>query len=350
MYVSCNSLRLSLTLALAASLISSGWARAEDAPGPDCYVLSVGVDNYLNECPLSGDVADAFNNTFAFAGQKGKMFGTVYARTLVDADATRADIMKQMQDFAGNGKTGDYFVIFLSGRANTYCGTGAWYFAPFDEQPNTKTFDVSGQDILKAADVLVKQGKKVVVIANGSFSGRLAQEAEEYLNRYQDARGGGLIVAVSSSPMQTSSTVTCFSPFARAFADGLNGAADLDGDGKVTLQELKTFTYSRTYDFLRMNCNYRNQDSTVTWSRSLSPDSPRAGECTSPVTLAPRSCALACHFKCAGRERFWQTKNGASCWLKVSVLESRVEAERESLTSLCSEVQTFDSPMAMSHL
>jgi len=271
-----TSKRLPTILALAILMIPSGWVQATDGRLPDCYVLSAGIDNYLHEGKLSGDLNDARNATSAFAAQKGRMFNMVYARTLLDAQASHANIMKQMQDFSRLGKAGDFFVIFLSGHGGNYANNGGWYFCPYDENPNSTDADLTSTKILNAADVLMKQGKKVVVIVDACFSGNLGKAAEVYLNRYQDPRGGGLILALSSSGSQESQALGNFSAFAKAFADGLNGAADANRDGHVTLQELKTYSHNRTYELLRQAKNNARQDSTMLWSRSMSPNTPLA--------------------------------------------------------------------------
>ena len=271
----CNVKRLPLGVALAILMIGAGWARA-DGPVPDCYVLSAGVDNYPNEPKLSGDVNDARNATNAFAAQQGKLFGKVYARTLVDAEATHANILKQMQDFTRLGKAGDFFVFFLSGHGSFYSDHQTWYFCPYDESPNNTNGDLPQSQILDSADALVQQGKKVVVIIDACFSGQLAAAAQPYLNRYQDSRGGGLILFLSSSSSQTSNALGQYSAFARAFADGMAGNADLNHDGTITLSELASYSHNHTYELLRKNNNNKQQDSSTFFSKSISPNMPLA--------------------------------------------------------------------------
>src|SRR5438552_4156542 len=104
--------RLPLGVALALVLLTAGWARADDRV-PDCFVLSAGVDNYPMVNKLQGCLNDARNTTSAFSAQQGKLFGKVYASTLLDGQATWAGITKQMKGFAQQGQAGDYYVVFL---------------------------------------------------------------------------------------------------------------------------------------------------------------------------------------------------------------------------------------------
>jgi uncharacterized caspase-like protein len=270
-----NRKRLPLIVALAMAMIPSGWLLA-DGPAPDCYVLSAGIDNYPNEAKLKGDVNDAHNTTNAFAAQKGKAFGKVNARTLINAQATHANILKQMQNFTRMGKAGDFFVIFLSGHGGIYSDHKTWYFCSYDESPKNNDGDLTQGQILDSADALVRQGKKVVVIVDACFSGQLAVAARPYLNRYRDAKAGGLILALSSSASQESQALGQYSAFAKAFADGMAGKADLNHDGAITLRELASYSHRHTYELLRQAKNNSRQDSVMVWSSSFSPNMPLA--------------------------------------------------------------------------
>lgn len=271
-----TNMRLSALVALAILMIPSGWTRATDGKAPDCYILAVGVDKYLHEPELSGGGADVRSAISAFAAQKGKMFNVVYARTLLDAQATKANIMKGMQDFSRLGKAGDFFVFYLDGHGGNYADDGGWYFCPHDEDPDNNDFDLTSDEILTFADGLMKQGKKVMIIVEACHAGTLGKAAQIYLNRYQNPNGGGLILALSSQGSQESWTVGPYSPFARALAEGISGAADANRDGQVTLQELKTYSYGRTYQLLRQNRNNAKQDSTILWSKSMTANTPLA--------------------------------------------------------------------------
>jgi hypothetical protein len=95
---------------------------------------------------------------------------------------------------------------------------------------------------------------------------------------------------LSSSATQTSAALGQFSAFAKAFADSMTPRGDLNGDGKITLGEIKSFSYQRTAQFLAQAHISDRQDSLVTWSPSLPADtvlavaSKSAVASTDPVT------------------------------------------------------------------
>jgi Caspase domain len=257
-----RGLRFSVALAI---LLMAGWARAEAA---DCFVLSAGVDNYPGGNKLNGDLNDARNTVRAFTAQKGKLFAKVYATTLLDGQATGANFMNHFKSFSKQGKAGDFFVIFFSGHGGRFDNNHKWFFVPYDSTP------VTSQQLLDASDVLIKQGKNVVIIIDACFSGQLNVDAKSYMSKYRTPNQGGLILMLSSSAEQTSNALGNYSAFAKAFSDAMTGQADVNHDGLITLQEIRNYTYRRTTQLLKQNHNSGRQDSVVAWSPSMSGNVP----------------------------------------------------------------------------
>src|SRR5439155_26441207 len=79
-----------------------------------------------------------------------------------------------------------------------------------------------------------------------------------------------------------------YSAYAKAFADSMAGGGDLNKDTKITLGELQIDSKKRTYDLLAAARNTRKQDAVVTWSPSLSKDTPLAVAGKAPVQVAKR--------------------------------------------------------------
>ena len=242
------------------------WALA-DGRGPDCYVLSVGISNYPRASKLNASLNDARSIATAFARQQGRAFGTVQARTLLDGDATRARISQGMRNFAKQGSAGDFFVVSLNGHGGLTGDNRSWHFYPFDHVPGDAGSNLTDKQILEDTDVLVKQGKKVAIIVDACYAGALRKSAQSYFSAYKNA-SGGLILMLSSGPEQTSAGLASYSPFAKALADGLGGAADLDRDGKVTLDELRRYSSQRTHELLRLKQGALRQDCEFSWSQA----------------------------------------------------------------------------------
>lgn len=244
---------------------------------PDCHILSAGVDNYPNANKLSGCLNDARITVAAFKAQTGKLFRKVEAQTLLDGSATRAGIHQRFQVFSKRGAAGDFMVLFLSGHGGRTNGDKTWYFLPFDFHPNSfSDTALTDKQILDAGDTLVKQKKNVVIIVDACFSGQMNTTAQPYFNRYKNAQEGGMVLMLSSAANQTSAALGNYSAFAKALADAMTPSGDLNKDGKVTVSEIQVYSPKRTAQLLFESRMPSKQDSIVTWSPSISKDTPFA--------------------------------------------------------------------------
>lgn len=225
---------------------------------PNCYVLSVGIDKYTRS-PLHGCINDARNMARQFRGQEGKTFDRVGVTLLLDEEGNRDRVLREMSRLASAGKAGDFIVLFLSGHGGN--NKPGWFFVTRDEN-NAELRDTT---ILNFADKAAAQGKKVLVIIDACFAGQLRVNAGKLLNRsYPD--GGGVVFMVSSMPSQTSAALGQYSAFAQAVAEGLSGKADFDGDGFVTLREVRRYAYQRVHQMLPKG----TQDGEIDYSLSIS--------------------------------------------------------------------------------
>ncbi|MCS7045616.1 MAG: caspase family protein [Gemmataceae bacterium] len=260
---------------------------------PACYIVAAGVDNYPHANRLRGCLNDARNTVAAFKSQTGAIFRKVEEQILLDATATRANIHQRLQAFTQKGAARDFMVLFLSGHGSRTADNKNWFFLPFDFHPgNTNATILSDRAVLDLGDQLVKQKKHFVVIVDACFSGQLVTTAQSYLNRYQTTGDGGMILMMSSAPHQTSAALGNFSAFAKAFADAMAGNGDLNRDGKVTLEEIKTYTARRTAQLLAQARISDKQDCIVAWSPSISRDLPLAIS-GRVVALEPKKAAPA---------------------------------------------------------
>lgn len=239
-----------------------------DERRPDCYVLSIGVDAYQKANRLHGCVNDARNIVAAFQSQEGTFFGKVQSRIQLDGEATKAGIVQHLEQMKRLGQAGDFIVLFLSGHGGR--NNGDWFFLPVDyDQSRHAATHLSDRQLLAAAQALIEQGKKVLVIVDACHAGQLRRSARGLLDR-RNAGQGGLILMLSSMPNQTSAALGQYSAYAKAVVDALAGQADLDGDGYITLREVRRFAYERTYQLLRQSNVSSEQDGECDWSLSIS--------------------------------------------------------------------------------
>jgi hypothetical protein len=260
--------QVSWGLVVAALLAGPAWVRA-DGTHPDCFVLSIGIDGYQKQNRLSGCVNDARDVAARFAAQQGKRFGTVARRVLTERDAGRAAITRGLTWLGGAGREGDFAVLFLSGHGGRD-RDGGWYFLAHDYDPRRHSATaLTDREILQRANALAERGLKVLVIIDACFSGRLLLNARSVLDQSHKS-GGGVVVMVSSAAGQTSAALGPYSAFARTVVEALTGEADADGDGRVTLQEVRRYTPNRTHQLLRQKGVKDRQDAEFGWSKTIS--------------------------------------------------------------------------------
>jgi hypothetical protein len=270
------------TLCLAVILLGSSSAWAQERP--DVYVLSVGIDKY--QAPvhnLSGCVNDAVGMAKVFQGQQGKRFGKVETHILLDSQATQAAIVQGLDTLRNRGRSGDWYVIVLSGHGGNT--REQWGFLTHERGHVT---DVA---ILGLADELAGAGKMVVILIDACDAGQLRYAANAVLNRHIHPRDGGIIVMVSSMADQLSAALGSYSAFAHAVEEGLSGLADYDGDGSITLQELRRFTFNRVYELRLKTRAYPGllveaQDSAIDASLSMPESSPLVQATRPPTPVA----------------------------------------------------------------
>src|SRR5262245_58086136 len=250
-------------LAVLAVCLTAAAAQAQEKR-PDCYVLSVGVDRYQNANVLQGCVNDANNAAQMFRQQEGALFGKVACTVLLDSQASGQGIEAAMKSLAESGQAGDLVVLFLSGHGDRRNKTWAFLAHDFDARQYART-TISDASILRLADSLAAQGKRVCIIVDACFAGQLRLNAKSLLARFRDPQQGGIILMVSSMPNQTSAACGAYSAFAYAIKEGMDGKADYNGDGQITLQELRRYAYHRVYELQK-----GDQDGEIDYSLSLS--------------------------------------------------------------------------------
>jgi hypothetical protein len=163
-------------------------------------------------------------------------------------------------------------VLFLSGHGGRTPQKG-WYFLPQDyDSGRHEATALSDRTILAAADALAGRGLKVLVIIDACHAGQLHLNGGATLNRHRDPQGGGVVLMLSSLADQASQALGQYSAFARAVAEALAGEADRNGDGYVTLEEVRAYARARTHQLLRQRGIKSPQDGDCHWSPSVRAD------------------------------------------------------------------------------
>lgn len=245
--------RLALALALAASAVARGGEGPAYRP-PD-YLLAIGVGDYAILNPVPGTAHDPELIAAAWPG--------VEKTVLRNREATKNRIMQALRELPDRVPHGGFCVILLSGHGGRH--GGQWEFCPHDFDPaQSGDTGLSGGEL--AALILKLQRRmqaRVLLIVNACHAGGLRSQLERNLNGEEvafelDPKNNNMptgtmydllsymelpdfILLASSIPAQSSIATNENSCFPLVVAAALRGAADDDGDGLVTLREVRRY-------------------------------------------------------------------------------------------------------------
>ena len=208
------------------------------------HVLSVGCPGKKGSDPKHhralGIIKEAKKVAALFKAQEGKSFDRVETRCLTDAEATRDNIRRALEDLPRQAQEGDRVVVFLGGHGDTDPVQG-WVFETYDcdSRPALVTADLH-----KTVGTLPSRKIQVILFVNTCHAGAL------------DLQKDGVVVfaaclANEPSSFRVTSTdeigniVDSDSVFACALIAGLEGKADANRDGIVTLAELEGYVAER---------------------------------------------------------------------------------------------------------
>jgi WD40 repeat protein len=216
----------------------------------DCWLLSVGINNYENEnlnLTYARPDAQAFS---AFLNTNGiKLFNKIHSYTLYDKNATKAKILSAIDEISSVMKKEDVFIFFYAGHGSTE--EGVFYFITsevtglYQQEKLANALRVNElQEKFKVLPAL----KQVIFIdachSGGSVEILAMRGATEEKALAQLSRSSGVHVMASSESDQQSAEVKSLGHgvFTYVLLEALKGKADgAPADSKVTVYELKSY-------------------------------------------------------------------------------------------------------------
>jgi|GEM_PF-3028791 len=236
-------------------------------------VFAVGVSDYaVDMFDLQAGIAsnDAFGIAEAFAGtvKKGGLYARSQTTVLVDENATKERILKGLQTLAEESRTTDTVIVFFSGHGDVVDGNYA--FAPHDlgakggaalaEASAGERFgdavvrDLFRKEGLSQIEIMSELGKirseNLILILDTCYAGSfqaLNADQRQVMSRSvveRVAQDSGRFILASARGLAHDSDGKDYPPgqghglFTSNALDGLDGAADFDGDTVVYLTEL----------------------------------------------------------------------------------------------------------------
>jgi len=211
---------------------------------PTLWVLAIGVSRYQDDREgLRYADADALAIENAFRETAGLLYGEVKTRPLTNIQATRESIRGAIEGFLHEAGPGDVVVIFMAGHGMRDSRTQEYYFLPYLATPaNLATEGLSMSALNDSLTPVRERVGRVVIMLDTCHAGALDIDQAA-----QVSGGEGLYLLAASKPGETSTELDdkAHGAFTQALLDGLNGAADDDGNGAISVVELFDYAARR---------------------------------------------------------------------------------------------------------
>ena len=217
---------------------------------PTLYVLAIGVSDYQNNAyDLNYAAKDAKDFAKTMQAQKGGLYKEVVVKILNDAGATKNDILDGLDWIQKECTSRDIAMIFLAGHGiNDNVGT--FYYLPYEANiDNLRRSCLMFTELKYTSSAIAG---KVVMFVDACHSGnamggrRAAPDVNALVNELSDVESGA-VVFTSSTGKQFSLEDAKWQngAFTEALIEGMNGGADLFGNGSITVKALDAFLAQR---------------------------------------------------------------------------------------------------------
>jgi WD40 repeat protein len=215
-----------------------------------CYILAVGINQYKNPRMTLNYARPDAQSFVELMEKKGTLFKNVELHSLYDQEASRANILKKLDELSAIVHPEDVFVFYYAGHGSMV--DNQFYFIPTEsirlyDASSLKTEAIEAtvlQDKLKDIRAL----KQLIIMdacqSGGSVELLATRGASEEKAIAQLSRSAGIHVMASAGSDQfaTEFTELGHGLFTYLLLKALQGDADgAPKDGKVTIYELKSY-------------------------------------------------------------------------------------------------------------
>lgn len=222
----------------------------------DLYAVVVGVSLFKNPKLPRLMFSDKDAKDFAaFLSSQKELYGRILVRLLVNEQATRSAIEKELYYNLRKAGKDDTVIVFLSGiGSDSTHAPGEFFFLSYDTDPEylaESSLQMSRQLFLDKLG-----SRKVFLLADlgqsGSFSDRgnksVTAEPGRFMKLFQESQGRVFMSASRPDERSYESIRLGNGLFTYYLLEGLKGKADRDGDRIIGLQELYDYVYAMTKD------------------------------------------------------------------------------------------------------
>ncbi len=224
--------------------------RKGEVPKPNLYILSMGISEYQGPNKLPPFAADdAKKVARAFQNRSREVFGSIEVRIITDQDATKKGMRAGLDWLASKMTPKDVGIVFYSGHG-TRDEEGRFCLCPIDIQPTDSINScLAGTEFKSRLD---EMPGRLVAILNSCHSGEVTEHEQpppqtDSLVQDLASDDSGVVVMCASLGREYAigSTLVDAGYFSLAIVEGLEGHADINEDGVITIDELDKYAYAR---------------------------------------------------------------------------------------------------------
>lgn len=228
------------------------WKGEKTSAAPKLYILAIGISEYRAKSLRLGLAAkDARDFQNVIRKRAGPQYGEISVKALSNGEATLTAVRDALSWIAAAPGPEDIAMVFLAGHG-VDDEQGRYYFVPQDADPNAMAETGLPYEELRNALSSVR-GRVFFFIdtcKSGAVWGRDASEPSIDVGRVlNDLKSPehGVVVFASSTGKQFSLEKPDWrnGAFTKALVEGLNGKADLFGEGAVTVASLDAYISNR---------------------------------------------------------------------------------------------------------
>lgn len=208
---------------------------------PDLHVLAVGINDYAID---SLDLKFARNDAESIANlfDNADFFNNTHIHTLLDGDATLSNITQQLRALKTQVKPSDFFILYFAGHGKTLAGRYHFIPASLSNLSQTALEDETLRQITLERLLSKIPAQNSLILLDtceaGSFLETLGNTNRFYRNT------GRAVLAASTANQLAQEGYANQGVFTYTLYKGLEGAADSNIDGQVSLNELRDFTHT----------------------------------------------------------------------------------------------------------
>lgn len=222
----------------------------------DLHVLAIGIDDYTNDdLDLTNATKDVQSLVTTLESQKGRMFNEVKTKVISNQDATKANIEDAIRQIKGKAAKDDLVLIYFSGHGAE--SGGSFYLKPTDVKSDPSEMEISSIDNRWIMEEISRYSAPTLYFLDASYPSKSDAGAATVGNANMDAvqsdfgkvihNDDEIRIFVSSTSSKQKSNVGADkgSLFTVAMLEGLDGKADLNANGLVTVEELGDYVSDR---------------------------------------------------------------------------------------------------------